>query len=484
MGETGPAETAKTSERVRAIIDRTFEDQLRDTQGTIRIRSVLDEERVSDAHPFGSTQSEALEDFLARARRLGFRTKNLDNYAGYAELGEGELVGILVHLDVVPEGSLQDWQRPPYAADIANGLLHGRGSIDDKGPAVAALYAISALREAGVPLRKRFRLILGLDEESGSRCIMHYREVEEIPSFSFSPDAEFPVVNAEKGILRLVVSLTEETGDIDEAPTLVSLGGGDRFNVVPDSASAVVLCAEADRARIRTACKGFDVADKAGEGNALLISARGISAHAMEPRKGENAVQKLLAALNSIDLGGADAPLVGNMCRLVGSGHAGEGMGIACRDDISGELTCNLATVSLSVGEGRKTLAAKLDIRYPVTADGDGVLNRIKQAVADCGGSCDLKTHKKPLYVPEDHAAVQALLDAYQAVMGYRARPVSMGGGTYCRFMPNAVSAGPLFPGQPELAHQPNEQVALEDLRKSTYIYAEALLRFNELDIH
>lgn len=457
------------------IIDESFNEQVAAAQAVIRVKSVLDESAASPEHPFGPDLTRCLGDFLQRAEEMGFRTKNVDNYAGYAEMGDaGELIGILVHLDVVPEGRESDWQYAPYAAVVKDGALHGRGSIDDKGPAVAALYAMKALRDSGAGLNKRFRLILGLDEESGSRCILHYNEHEEIPSFSFSPDAEFPVVNAEKGILRVTLTKSAEAAP-DEDASLISVSGGVRFNVVPDNAAAVIKrgCA-AGLAAPKLA--GIEISETP---QGVTLTARGVSAHAMEPHKGENAVQKLLACLTGLKLSQTDKSLIDAIYALAGSGYDGRGFGIDSRDEISGPLTCNLAAVEMDVSGGLRRISAKLDIRYPVTADSDEIIGKIRLSAGKAGCDVQINTHKKPLYIAESHKAVQILMDAYESVTGERPAPISMGGGTYCRFMPNAVSAGPLFPGEPELAHQANEHVTLENLRKSTHIYAEALDRFN-----
>ena len=468
-------------EKMHELVDASFDEQLAQTREVVHIRSVLDESKSTEAHPFGPELTASLDDFLERARKLGFAAVNVDNYAGYAEMGDaGELVGILAHLDVVPEGNEKDWQHAPYAADVADGALWGRGSIDDKGPAVAALYAMKALRDSGVPLRKRFRLILGLDEESGSRCILHYNQVAEIPAYSFSPDAEFPVVNAEKGIVRATITKKANAGAGGEKPQLRSLAGGDRFNVVPDAALAQIACTPEKAEAIAKICEGL-TAKKMTDG--LEISASGVSAHAMEPWKGENAVQKLLASLAKIDFSVADSELIRTVQSLAGTGHDGAGLGIACEDEVSGPLTCNAAAVQMNrdAASGEANISLKLDIRYPVTANADWVIGEMEKHVAATGGDIVIHTHKKPLYIPADHPTVRTLMDAYETITGERPEPVSMGGGTYCRFMPNSVSAGPLFPGQPELAHQANERVALEDLRRSTHIYAEALARFNEM---
>lgn len=467
-----------TNKTMHDLIEKHFDEQVATTQAVVRIKSVLDERAASPEHPFGPDLTHALDDFLARAAAMGFATKNADNYAGYAEMGDtGDLIGILVHLDVVPEGKESDWQHPPYAAVVEGGALHGRGAIDDKGPAVAALYAMRALRESGTTLKKRFRLILGLDEESGSRCILHYNEREEIPAFSFSPDAEFPVVNAEKGILRITVgkSAASTPGD---TPALVALSGGDRFNVVPDSASAEIACTPTQAQAITAAHADLETTETP---RGVVLTAHGVSAHAMEPHKGKNAVQKLLACLAGLDLAPPDTALVQTVHALAGTGHDGEGFGIASSDDVSGPLTCNLAAIDLQPSGDARTIAAKFDIRYPVTADADDIAQKIAARARETGCSITVNTHKKPLYIPASHPTVQILLDAYEIIAGDRPAPISMGGGTYCRFMPNAVSAGPLFPGEPELAHQANEHVFLESLRKSTHIYGEALNRFNEM---
>lgn len=378
------------------IIEENFDEQIATTQAVIRLKSVLDENASSEEHPFGPDLTRSLTDFLKRAEDLGFRTKNVDNYAGYAEMGEtGELVGILVHLDVVPEGRESDWMYASYAAVVKDGALYGRGSIDDKGPAVAALYAMKALRDSGAGLKKRFRLILGLDEESGSRCILHYNKHEEIPSFSFSPDAEFPVVNAEKGILRVTLTKYAEIAQ-NEDMCVVSVSGGDRFNVVPDNAAAIIKYCGKPGPAVAPKCAGIEISETP---QGIALTAHGVSAHAMEPHKGENAVQKLLACLMSLDLAQTDRSLIGAIYSLAGTGYDGNGLGIASRDEISGPLTCNLAAVEMSAPGSQQIISAKLDIRYPVTADSDDIINKIKASAVEAGCDTLINTHKKPLYI-------------------------------------------------------------------------------------
>ena len=244
--------------KMHNIVDANFDRLLSDLRKSISLPSVLDESMMTEEHPFGSNMTEVLEHFLHCARQLGFKTKNVRNKSGYAEIGSGEkMVGILAHLDVVPEGEHAAWIVHPFSADIVDGKIYGRGSVDDKGPAFAALYAMKALDEA-YELDCRVRIIVGVDEESGSRCIKDYLTTEEVPYCSFSPDASFPLINAEKGMLRARIS--KEFSPVDSPVRLLSMSAGERFNVVPDKAEAVFngLLAPADVQKLLS-CEGVNV---------------------------------------------------------------------------------------------------------------------------------------------------------------------------------------------------------------------------------
>jgi succinyl-diaminopimelate desuccinylase len=461
-------------DKVHGFIDADFDAQVEDLTGLLRVRSVFEESLRTDEHPFGQGVTAALVKFLEIAARMGFITKNIDNMVGYAEIGEGPLFGILVHLDVVPEGKLSLWGFPPFDGAISDGKLYGRGTTDDKGPAVSALYALKALRDSGAKLNRRFRVIAGLDEESGFRCIKRYKETEEIPEASFSPDANFPVVNGEKGMIRFTLTKDVGSHSVKGLPELAAINGGTRVNVVPDEVRAFFKGAGAGNLEKVFLPIGASVTN---EGAGVLVVINGVAAHAMEPWKGQNAIYKFLSRVGELDFGPAAAHA--ELLKLRGLFNAettGESLGIACRDDISGPLSCNLAIISLD--EGR--LAVKCDIRYPVTACGQFVLDGLAAAAESIGWTLEIQESKEPLYVPPDSALVKTLLDAYEAVTGERGEPFAIGGGTYCRAMPNSVSFGGVFPGEEELAHQANEYVALASLRKMTHVYAEALSRFNE----
>ncbi|MDR0616585.1 MAG: dipeptidase PepV [Synergistaceae bacterium] len=462
-------------EKIHSLIGSDFDALVDDLSALLKIRSVLDESHMTDEHPFGPGVTAALEKFLAIASRLGFRTKNIDNMAGYAEAGEGPLFGVLAHLDVVPEGKAGMWKFPPFGAVVSDGKLYGRGTNDDKGPAMSALYALKALRDSGTALNRRFRVIVGLDEESGFRCIERYKKTEEIPEEGFSPDANFPVVNGEKGSLSFALSKRISASgikSIKSLPEVIAINGGTRLNVVPDEARILFRGASAGHLE-----KVFlPDASVRNEGAGVQVVVNGAAAHAMEPWKGDNAIYKFLARLDELDFG--PPALHAELFKLRGlfNGETdGKSLGVACRDDISGPLSCNLAVISFD-GEN---LAVKCDIRYPVKADGKFVLDGIARAADSIGWTPEVLKSKTPLYVAPDSNLVRTLLDAYEAVTGERGEPFSIGGGTYCRAMPNSVSFGGVFPGEEENAHQANEYIALDSLRRMTHIYAEALARFN-----
>lgn len=462
-------------EAVHKLVDENFTAMKEDLREVLSVRSVLEESERTDEHPFGPRVTAALGKFLSVAAKLGFATKNIDNMVGYAEIGEGPLFGMLVHLDVVPEGRIDAWRHHPYAAEIEDGRLYGRGAADDKGPALSVLYAMKALYGSGAKLNRRFRVIAGLDEESGFRCMARYRETEEIPEASFSPDAYFPVVNGEKGILQFSLSKKIKNMTVMGVPELTHLRGGVTINVVPDEVTACFDNVSAGYLEHIFRDVGGDVRSVSSKIAAVRV--RGVTAHAMEPWKGENAIQKMLSAMREMDFGPSEMHMeLVKLQSLYKFDTKGESLGVAMEDDISGPLSCNLAKIQLSAD----TLRVENDIRYPVKASGETVIKGLQKAADEIGWDFEIMDHGKPLFVKPDTPLVQTLIDTYETISGERREAMCMGGGTYSRTMPNAVSFGAHFPGEEETAHQANECVSLDSLRKMTHIYAEALARFNE----
>lgn len=442
----------------------------------LTVRSVLEESGRSEEHPFGLHVTEALDRYLALAREMGFAIKNIDNMAGYAEIGSGPLFGILVHLDVVPEGRSESWRYPPFAGTIADGRIYGRGAIDDKGPAVAALFALKALADSGTKLKRRYRVIAGLDEESGMRCMKRYRETEEIPENGFSPDSRFPVVNAEKGILHFALSKKIANMTVSGVPEITYLRGGTKINVVPDEVTACFDNVSAGGLEYFFRHVGGDVRCVTPKVSAVRV--RGVTAHASEPWKGENAIHKMLAALANMDFGPFELHMeLIKLMSMFKSEVTGASLGIASEDDISGPLSCNLAKIELC----EDTIRAECDIRYPVKESGEAVIARLEEASSSIGWTMEVLFHDAPLFVEPDSPLVRTLLSTYEKITGEPGSVMSSGGGTYSRVMPGVVSFGPHFPGEEMTMHQANEYISLESMRRMTHVYAEALARMNDL---
>ncbi len=377
----------------------------------------------------------ALQKALAIAESLGMRVKNCDDIVGYAEIGDGEeMMGILCHLDVVPAGD--GWARNPFLCEMRDSKIYGRGTMDDKGPAMAALYAMKDVMDSEKVLGKRVRIIFGCREESGEWDDMdYYKAHEEIPSFGFTPDADYPAIYGEKGILMLDLSMKSEDSGFLE------LDGGDVPNMVADWARAVLW----DGSKIETV---------------------GEAAHGSTPEQGVNAITRLMekAALNGCEFAKF-------YMEKIGWDLSGEKIGIGLHDKASGGLTLNVGKVSLSDGE----IHLQVDIRYPVTFSKEDVMERLKNEVAPYDVSVNILTELPPVYMDKNGEVITNLMEAYREVTDDDTPPQVMGGGTYARAMDNIVAFGPVFPGRECTEHTKNEWIYVEDLEKSRAIYALAI---------
>ena len=455
------------------LVENYKEDIIKSTQDIIAIKSVEEERKPN--MPFGEGPYKALEFALNLAQEMGFETKNLDGYAGHADLGEGdETVGILVHLDVVPEG--KGWTYPPYGGEIHDGKIYGRGTADDKGPAIACMYAMKALKESGVKLNKKIRIIFGTNEETGWGCMKHYFANEKAPDMAFTPDADFPVIHGEKGIIIFDL-LKKLSSNSCNGIVLKSIKGGNAPNMVPDHCE-IVLEVE-DISLIEEKLNKF-VEDTnyplsmENDGVNIKIIAKGISAHGSTPEKGENAISYLMAFLGELLTGSCDICEFINMYNeKIGFKHYGEGIGCGFKDDVSGKLNFNPGVIKGSEEEIKLTI----NVRYPIKSSAKEVYDGIREDLKDTGielieGDSDTK----PLYVPKDNLLVEKLMKVYREQTGdVDSEPITIGGGTYARAMENAVAFGPAFPGQMDVAHQKDEFISIEHLMKITKIYAGAL---------
>ena len=463
----------KTVNKIKNLVDSYEDEIIKSLQEIIKIKSV--EEAPKPGMPFGEGPYRALENALILSEKIGFKTKNLDGYVGYAEYGEGEeTVGVLVHLDVVPEG--KDWTYPPYGGEVHDGKIYGRGAIDDKGPAIAAIYALKAIKESNVPLKRKIRIIFGTNEETGWGCMDYYFKHEESPTMAFTPDANFPVIYGEKVIISFDLVMKLESCCCTNIK-LVDLKGGNASNMVPDYAEVVFEAQDIKdiESRFNNNIKNSKIpAEIRVEGNKVKIVAKGISAHGSTPEKGENAITYLMQVLGNILEGQCDlCDFVKIYNERIAFKHNGEGIGCALEDDISGKLTFNPGVIKLEDGKIKLTV----NVRYPINSTSKEVYDGIRENLKDTKIELvEGKGDTKPLYVPKDNFLVERLMEVYRKETGdTQSEPITIGGGTYARAMKNAVAFGPVFPNQEELAHQKDEYISIEHLMKITKIYAHAL---------
>ena len=456
------------------IVESYRQDIIATLRRWIAVPSIGGEQSAPNA-PFGSDVRRMLDTAMADATAMGFETREFDGYAMHAQMGEGEkTMGMLCHLDVVPVGD--GWTKDPWGGEIENGRLYGRGTADDKGCAVLALYAMKAVREAGIPLKHAVRLILGCDEETGITDMRHYASKIRMPDYGFSPDAEFPVINIEKGHVNLRLngqSEKEDTGD----KRVLSLNAGERANVVPGTASAVIQVKdekaflEAIRSIVNET--GFELsAQKTGEGAYTLI-AKGLGSHASMPELGKNAAGMLLIALSKLGIGGQMGKMLRTLAEKLGMEGDGSSLGIACRDEESGHLTCNLGIL-----RGDEThISVVLDIRAPICCEYDRLFGQVLRTLRGSGLSLEVLGESPVYHVDKNHEVVRGLIDAYSRVTGEQGYAFAIGGGTYSRMMPNCVAFGPNFPGDTDMCHMPDEYVDIEKMMKAAKIYALAIAR-------
>lgn len=457
-------------------VEKRKDHLLKDTQNLLHIKSLLDEENTFPDAPLGKGVKEALDFMLNLGEKDGFIPKNVGNLAGHLEFGEGEeLLGILVHVDVVPEGD--GWTTAPFAAEIRDGKIFARGALDDKGPTMAAYYAMKIVKELGLPLKKRVRMIIGTDEESDWRCVEHYFEHEEMPSLGFAPDADFPIINAEKGIadMDIVQQLhVEETGKVNIE--VISFTSGKRYNMVPDHAAVTVNIIEGQMdvvQRFTDFMKRHQLEHHSHVKNGeLTLEVKGVSAHGMEPKKGINAGLFLAEFLSKLDLNSTASDYFKFVSHYFHNDSRGVNLGVAYSDDVSGELTINPGKLSYTRQSGG---SIGLTCRYPVTNKMEETKEKLDQLFLEKGFSIGKFKDTKPHYVDENEFLIQTLKKVYKEHTGENAYLIAIGGGTYARSLKSGVAFGPLFPGRPDIAHQKDEYIEIYDLLKATAIYAQAI---------
>lgn len=450
-------------------IEETKENLIDTLKELITYPSVSEESDNPDM-PFGINCKNVLDCFLTIASEMGFRTKNVDNYCGYIEFGEGEeLIGILGHLDVVPASENDGWTTPPFTPDIRDGKLYGRGSIDDKGPVVAALYAMKTIMDT-TKLSKRVRLFVGLNEEKGWKCINHYKEKEEWPTIGFSPDANFPGIYAEKGIMT--VELSHPFSINGYSITDINYKNN-ALNVVPSYCS-ITLQSHLENESTLKEVENIKVSFL--DNNTIKIESFGIASHASHPQLGDNAITRLVKYL--IDNFEFDSDYLPT---IFGSGffsiESPELLSNSKIEDESGILTSNVARMDYD----GTNLSFKTNLRVPVTYSLNDIFAMYQKLSSRYPNiSVGKEGIQEPLHVDKDSDLVKTLVSIFNEKAGLNEKPIAIGGGTYARAFKNCISYGANFPGDKDMCHQVDEYVYIDKLITSAKIYAEAIYQLGK----
>ncbi len=403
------------------IIKKIIEDTIK----LVNIKSVKD--TPTENHPFGKEVSKALDFTLQLAESMGFSCNNYDNYIGECMYGSGEKTfAVLCHLDVMPATGFES----AFNAKIIDNKLVGRGVLDDKCPTVAILHILNQLKEEGIVPRHKIKVIFGLDEESGWNCINHYKKLKgEIADFGIAPDADFPVIYAEKGIIHFDIQFPFYSEKIK------SLNVKNRYNAVPDYASATL--------------------------NGKTLTKTGKPAHASTPNEGDNALIKIIKEINKYE----DNKILEFLSRIKTDGS---GLNLNIEDEKSGKLTLNVANAL----QTDTHLTIGFDVRYPVSFKKENILNRIK-CVIPKGAEVILKTNQDPLYVDKNSNLIKTLLSSYNKFSKTNEEALAIGGGTYARALKYAVAFGPVRDNNS--AHTDHEYMTLDEIEFMCDVYYDAL---------
>ena len=485
-----------------AKVEANMEEEIAFLQKLIQCNSegaAAVETPEGEVYPFGKGVQEALELTLEEGEKMGFLTRNVENYGGHIDFPapiktneEGEEIpvktmGILGHLDVVPSGD--GWSFEPYSGAIDNGYIYGRGTTDDKGPVVAALFAMKALKEAGYEPSAKVRLILGCDEETNWIGMDKYMEIVGAPDYGFTPDGDFPVINGEKGITTF--DLIRKVPDRKvKGLSIRALEGGSAVNMVPEKARVLLNSTEKGAYdKIKEKVEEFrdthleingiePIIVGKPVGKSYEVSVEGKSAHGAQPHLGLNAISILMEFLGGLNF--ADEEINDTISfynQHLGYDINGERIGCELEDEISGKLTLNVGLLSFD----KKSITFSINVRYPVTLSDEDFYPNI--AAVTERYEIGIVKHKtqKPIYFDPESPMIKTFMEIYRENTGDMENgPITIGGGTYARSMKNCVAFGALFPGDPDLMHQRDEKLALDRLETMTKIYADAIFKLTQ----
>ena len=458
---------------------KAYEGQIiEDLKGLLSIESVREDDKASSENPVGPGPRKALDYMYQLAERDGFGIHDVDHIAGRIEVGKGEdLFGILCHVDVVPAGD--GWDSDPFNPLVTDDKIVARGTLDDKGPTIAAYYAVKILNEMNVNWKKRIHIIIGTDEESDWKCTDRYFETEEIPVLGFAPDAEFPAIHGEKGISTFDVIQNDKAEDQDEPEyELRSFKSGERYNMVPDEAVAHV----AGKENMTDVIQNFEQylndnqidGESVVDSGVLVLKVYGKAVHGMDPSIGVNAGLYLMNFLSSLDLDKTAANFVEFSNKYLFESHFGEKMGMKFHTDVMGDVTTNIGVITY---DNQKGGSFGINLRYPEGFEFEEALTRFKSEINSLGFSIKLGKNQTPHYVEKDDPFVQSLVEAYRNQTGDQTEPYTIGGGTYARNLDKGVAFGAMFSDSEDLMHQKNEYITKKQLFNATSIYLESLYK-------
>lgn len=456
--------------KINDYIDSHKDNMINDLRKIMQIPSVNAPKK--DNMPYGENVYKCLMEFLSLAKNHGFKTKNFDNYVGTIEYGDDAKLGILCHLDVVPEGT--GWSVNPFDATVIEDKIYGRGAIDDKGPAIAVLYALKAVKELGIPLKNGVKFIVGCDEETGSTDLEYYKTKENFPPMVFTPDGSYPIINIEKGQCRVSFSAQIKQENVDK--NILSVNGGKTLNAIPSTCTAKITGISKDEINKTIKNLNLDISFNITENdNIVTIDAIGNGAHASTPNMGANAVSGTIKLLANLPFDECERfSYIKTIDKLLPhNDYLGNNLGIACFDEKSKELTLCFSIFSLTENK----ISSSFDIRFPTCTTLEILKEKITSTLNQNGFEDVEIFGVNPHVTPQDSEFVKTLLQVYEEHTGLKGECLAIGGGTYVHDIEGGVAFGAEFEGQEHNMHSSDEFIEIDTLLKNAKIFAHSIVK-------